>query len=50
MKCIGEREFGIGITVEGTEKLTNALEDSKDSIVSRSRLFLSKCFSTIFHA
>jgi hypothetical protein len=45
-----ETQFIIGITVEGTKKLANELEDPKGSFVSRPRLLPSKCFPTIFHA
>ena len=49
-KCIEKTQFIIGITIEGTRKLTNDLEDSKGSTVSRPRLLPSKCSPTIFHA
>jgi hypothetical protein len=49
MKRMEEKQLSIGINVEGTEKLTNELEDSKGSIVNRPRLLPSKCFPSIFH-
>ena len=49
-KCLEERKFIIGKTLEATEKLTNELEESEGTILSRPRLFPSKCFPTIFHA